>query len=510
MIYTEAQIALAAERAGLSGVDPSVIRERLVQRAREPFTKWRPLPTGEQGKFVRHAIAEAATGVIVLRGGNRSGKTDSGAYVTAHRARVTLDTIARARKAEGKPTVIWCVGTTYEHCGNTMWKDKLRHLIPDAVIDGVTWLNRQAGHPKIVRLTSGIELVFKSADQGRESMQAADLFGIWIDEQIDPNLFSELAMRCIDHDSPIWWTFTPLNPDPNLEQAISDPPDGWAFYQIDMEDNRVSRGGYLPDEKVDLALAQLKAQNPDEFETRKSGALMASEGLIFKNWNRRIHVRPASEIMDAVMSDRIVFRGCGVDFGRTVPSAVIWGARDDAGRWYIYAEHYRAEWTIERHHEAIVTINEQWALQPEWYACDPGDGSKTALGAEVTTSGRAYLRRQGCSVINADKRWSEGVRTLQSLLAPEMVAGSDGPVAGEPMLYVSEECENLCREIGLYRRLAGTAISDRDGPIKKDDHAVDAWRYLVRTYESRYAGKTAGVSAAGPARMAGNPLAMLG
>jgi phage terminase large subunit-like protein len=500
------KVAEAMERAGVTGLDPAAVASFLARRAGEPFTKWRPLPTGEQKDFVRDAIRADASGVCVLRGGNRSGKTDSGAYVTAFRARQTLDAIARLRKAEGKPTVIWCVGTTYEHCGNTMWTEKLRALIPDQYIKNVTWLNRGAGHPKMVRLHSGVDLVFKSADQGRESMQAAGLFGVWVDEQVPGDIFSELRMRCIDNGALLWWTFTPLIPDPNLEQAINDPPPMWRFYQIDMEDNRVSRGGYLADEEVDLALAQLKAQNPDEYETRKSGALMATEGLIFKNFRRQVHVRPAAEIADAIARPNIVFRGCGVDFGRTVPHCTLWGARDDNGRWYIYAQHYRAEWTIERHAEAMRSINDQFGHEPDWHACDPGDGSKSSLGDEIVVSGRKYLRQNGFVVINAVKRWSESIRTIQRLLAPEIVSGTDGPVAGEPMLYISDECTDLAREIGMYRRVASTKISDRDGPLKKDDHSVDALRYLIETYESRYAGsKRTAAPSVTHRRAVGNP-----
>ena len=263
------------------------------------------------------------------------------------------------------------------------------------------------------------------------------------------------------------------------------------------------------DEAVDLALERLKAQNPDEYETRKSGALMASEGLIFKNWNRRLHVKPGAEIEAVVKSRRITRHRCGVDFGRTVPHCTLWGARDESGRWYIYAEHHRAEWTIERHAEAMRTINEQWGIEPSLHYCDPGDGSKTELGKEVVTSGRSHLRKQGFNIANADKRWSEGCRTIQRLLAPEIVMGDDGPVSGEPMLYISDECPNLIREIGMYRRLAGTAISDREGPVKKDDHAVDALRYLLHTDETRYAGGGGGVSGGGARRGAADPLSVL-
>lgn len=480
----------AARSTGIQA-DESAIIDRVARATKDPFFLWRPLPAGEQAAFVEDATSDDASGVIVLRGGNRSGKTDAGAYCLAYRARVTLDAIARDRASRGQTTVLWAIGTTYEHVGNVIWKEKLRQLLPERMIESVTWNNRAAENPQSVRLRNGIEIVFKTGGQGRESMQAAGLFGVWVDEQIDPNLMSELNMRCLDHSAPLVWTFTPLNPDPLLEQALLDHPKGWRFYRIDMEDNRASRGGYLPDDGVDLMLAQLKAQYPDEFETRKSGHLMASEGLIFKGFNRATHVVESSKIRRLIADRRgdFAFIGCGVDFGRTVPTACVWGARDGNGRWYIFAEHYRAEWTIDRHADAMAEINRDWGITPEWLACDPGDQSGTSIGADVTVSGRKFLRHAGYHVINADKRWSDGVRTIQRLMAPEITIGKGGRHEyGEPSIYISDECPNLIREIGMYRRLPGTTATDRDGAVKKDDHAVDALRYMLHTYEARHAG----------------------
>jgi phage terminase large subunit-like protein len=456
--------------------------------------------------FVEAATRRDASGVIACRGGNRSGKTDSGAYITAYWSRVVLDKIARERSAKGLETKVWAVGTGYEHCGETLWKEKLRGLLPPAIIeeDGIDWLKRSAEWPKAVRLRNGVEIVFKSADQGRKSMQAAGLQFAWIDEQIDPALFSEIRTRLVDSGGPIVWTFTPLEPDPNLEQALTDPPKGYQFFQMDIEDNRRSRGGHLPDSEVDLWLAQMQAQFPDEFETRKRGELTATQGLIYKNFRRATHVVSGGEMRSMVANRKAELSiRCGVDFGRSAPMAVVWGARDGDGRWYIFAEHHRAEWSIDRHEGVIRATNDEWGVSPQWYACDPGDGSTSTMGQDVVVSGRKHLRDAGHEVVNAVKKWSDGVRTVQRLLAPEIAQRADGSIEyGEPMLYISDECPNLIREMGLYQRAPDGPRTDGEGPLKKNDHAVDALRYLLHTSAMRYDGEDVGTGAAGGERFA--------
>ena len=64
-------------------------------------------------------------------------------------------------------------------------------------------------------------------------------------------------------------------------------------------------------------------------------------------------------------------------------------------------------------------------------------------------------------------------------------AGTLGPDGlGSPSVFVSDRCKNLIAEIPDYRwqDLSPTAERDKDqpeAPRKKDDHAVDAFRYGI-------------------------------
>lgn len=65
------------------------------------------------------------------------------------------------------------------------------------------------------------------------------------------------------------------------------------------------------------------------------------------------------------------------------------------------------------------------------------------------------------------------------------------PRLGRPLLYVFDTCPNLIEEITQYRYkelqpgMAGKATPD-EKPVKVDDHAVDALRYVVVSLPEPY------------------------
>ena len=55
---------------------------------------------------------------------------------------------------------------------------------------------------------------------------------------------------------------------------------------------------------------------------------------------------------------------------------------------------------------------------------------------------------------------------------------------GKPSLYIFNTCKNTCREMAMYQYPKGTASKDpKDLPLAKNDHALDALRYVIYTVE---------------------------
>lgn len=461
----------------------------LVRRAyAEPFWSWSANPHGDQARFRADTAPDKVQGLAyALVGGNRSGKSESGAYVFARHCRITLAETAKAR-GPSAPTVCWVVSETFEMLGEIAWKQKLQRLIPPAIIDAMTWRSKGDGWPEMVRLKNGVEIRFKSSDQGREKAQGTGLFGAWIDEQIPSDFLEEVMVRLIDHAAPSFHTFTPLSPDPTMQRRFENAAKGWRFYQTDIDDNRKSRGGHLPDEQVDLFLDRMREENPDLFDTRKSGAFAALRGAIFKTFRPSVHVIDDAKMRALIRANPGYLHYAGIDFGTNNPFCCLLGARSPDGVWYVYDEHHVAERTIEYHAAEIARMRSEWNTRHLRAAyADPGDQSATSAGGDYKIAGRAKLLECGLPIVTASKSWWRSVECIMGLLARTALTGPTGETEfGEPRLFVSARCRNLIRQLQTYRYAEGTANRDpKDAaPVKTDDHAVDALRYMIFTRET--------------------------
>lgn len=80
------------------------------------------------------------------------------------------------------------------------------------------------------------------------------------------------------------------------------------------------------------------------------------------------------------------------------------------------------------------------------------------------------LRRKGFHPIDANNDVNYGIETISSM----MKAGT---------LTVLDKCPNLIREIESYVWNPKEAEKGYDEPLKKDDHAIDAFRYIIATHK---------------------------
>lgn len=396
---------------------------------------------------------------------HNSGKSETGAYVTARRCLFDLKLI------EGQPRpVFWCIGKGYEECGEILWKEKLSRFIPQQSIAVATWHSRAQEWPKMIRLVNGVEIVFKSWEQERQAFQGKAIDGAWFDEQFPRDVFEEVQARCIDKASPIFVTLTPLEPDPFLEEKHTEPPKGWRWFNIDLEENRVSRGGYLQDEIVTAQLAEWK--DLPTYEARKSGKFIGLQGAIYPTFSRQIHVRDFGPEDISTHYKRY----CGIDFGYRNPFVCLWGAQDKDGRWWIYDEHQEAMATIEHHASIIARKNEEHGRKPSIYWSDPGgDTMPTGTGPDdYKVSGRRRLAEMGFTVANAHKDLMRGIEHIIGL----MRVHNDG----QPSLFISKSrCPKLIRQLMSYKwDQQRTKVRDpAEKPMKMDDHGPDAMRYMI-------------------------------
>lgn len=138
-------------------------------------------------------------------------------------------------------------------------------------------------------------------------------------------------------------------------------------------------------------------------------------------------------------------------------TAALWGAKDPATSvLYLYAEHYRGEAIPEVHASAIKA-------RGEWIkgAIDPAARGRQQKDGEQLL---ATYQGQGLKLVPADNAVDAGLYAVWSMLE-----------IGR--LKVFSTLQNFKNEYRVYRR------DEKGQVVKKNDHLMDAGRYLVMTWD---------------------------
>lgn len=182
------------------------------------------------------------------------------------------------------------------------------------------------------------------------------------------------------------------------------------------------------------------------------GRWVQAEGAVYDNFDRSIHVveRDESEMKEWYLA---------LDEGYTNPAVILLVGQDADGRLHVAKEWYERG----KLQETVVRQVVDWARQY----------NVTLVAVDAAAAGLiADIRNHGIPAIPSKGRVLDGIQIIQNRLA---IAGD-----GRPRLTVSAICENTIAEFETYvwrqDRISGKPI---DEPLKENDHAMDALRYLV-------------------------------
>lgn len=134
-------------------------------------------------------------------------------------------------------------------------------------------------------------------------------------------------------------------------------------------------------------------------------------------------------------------------------TAAIWGAWDrDSDIVYLYSEHLQGKWAVPLHAAAIKGRGSWVPGVGDAAATDQSDGKKVLK----------LYRNEGVKLKLADKSVDAGIQDVYTRL-----------VTGR--LKVFSNMEQWLREYRLYR------YDEKGEVLKKNDHLMDATRYLIRS-----------------------------
>lgn len=203
------------------------------------------------------------------------------------------------------------------------------------------------------------------------------------------------------------------------------------------------------------------------------GEWCLAEGAVYDAWNPDRHVVDVLPRIERWL-------GLGIDYGTTNPFAALvlgLGALEQDGARRLYLTH---EWRWDSKHRRRQLTDHEYSeklrgwlgelphphapkvkgIHPDWTVVDPSAASFVQ-----------QLYRDGLTPTLADNSVLDGIRTVSSLLAQDL-------------LKVHRSCEGFIEEIPGYSWDPKKAEKGEDAPIKAADHSLDGGRYVIQTTEA--------------------------
>lgn len=405
----------------------------------------------------------------MLLGGNRVGKTYSGSMETSyhltgrypdwwkgHRFTHPIDAWAASNTTQSTRDVL-----QYAYLGDVSITDingsggrkayGCGSIPRDAIIE---WSRARGGANdsvdivKVRHVSGGVSTIgFKSYEQGRAKFQGAAKHWIHLDEEPDDQrIYNECVMRLAGEavQGKLIITMTPLlgMTDVCLKFLQND---GGNLYNIQIGWQDVPHLSNA--ERDDLLSSML----PHEKEAREKGIPALGSGRVYTATEEQFVVDPFK------LPDHWRF-AYGMDFGWN-NTAALFGALDpDSDTWYIYDEYKLGEKEPFYHSSVLKQKGATWMAG----VCDPAGQSSGQKDGESLID---LYTNDGLNLYLANNSVEAGLmEVLQRLHSGRLKVFSNN--------------QKLISEYRTYAR------DDKGKIIKKNDHLLDAMRYLIMSGQS--------------------------
>lgn len=236
---------------------------------------------------------------------------------------------------------------------------------------------------------------------------------------------------------------------------------------------------HLPDGYVESMLVNY---SDDRIQREIMGSFDAFEGAVFPEFRRDLHViQPFNIPKDWT-------RVIGIDHGFRNPAAWVWGAVDKDQNIYIYREFYEREWLIEEICRGHKEKNKPGVLalmkdeKIDQARIDPSTrAARNEKNGKKISDFDLYVENLPADfpLHTADNDVTAGIDMVKSYMKVH-------PKTGKPKLFIFNTCVNTIDEICKYRykELKHSQVghtNEKEEPVKHDDHAMDALRYLIKS-----------------------------
>lgn len=229
------------------------------------------------------------------------------------------------------------------------------------------------------------------------------------------------------------------------QHGLSEP--GWASFHYATWDNPA-----IAQAEIEAARRQLP---PEVFAEQFGGEFTLGAGRVYAAFNPATHVVKGLEAPPGAVVHR------AIDYGFRNLTVCLWGTADPDDRTLILREHCGAGMNMDEHAARIRAIDAEFAAKGHTMGVSFADPAGLGYTAQMARCGLVFS--------NA----TTGVLAGINLVRQALVANAQGPG-----LLIDASCKVLIRELTTYHwDDAPEGVESR--PVKVDDHAVDALRYLI-------------------------------
>ena len=220
-------------------------------------------------------------------------------------------------------------------------------------------------------------------------------------------------------------------------------------------------------------LSRLDSLTGVRYQRMRWGKWAAAEGLVYEEFD------PAVHIIDGFRPPDDWTRWISIDFGYRNPAVVQWWAEDNDGRLYLYREIYRTGMLVEDLARKMLSLMQD--ADGRWTEPRP-----RAIICDHDAEDRATLERHlGMSTVAAKKTVSDGIQAVQARWRhagdgkPRLYLMRDALIERDEELADAKKPTCSAEEITAYVWDNQPGKPPKETPVKANDHAMDAMRYLV-------------------------------
>lgn len=392
-------------------------------------------------------------------------------------------------KALEKPGNYYIIAPTYTQAKSIYWQDILKVLIPDAIVkktdEGELYVEFQQLHYQLeTKSILGYNIdcdhskeanpsrIYLKGANNPDSLRGVSLSGAVLDEfaffQYGSDTWRKIIRPALA-DQQGWAIFSSTpdgvhNPFYDIVESARTSMDSdkqWYYSHATALDNP-----YFPKDEWSEAKMEYEREGKiDEWVQEWEAKFTTPSSLVYNEFSEDVHVINPNTIP----RNNVTF-AIGMDFGLKDPFAAVFVAIDKDDNWYIYDEIYLPDLPVDKIASILHT-----KMGDQYFTRIIGDSA----GATEIASLKSKALGEQRVWVTPSKKGKDSIRGGIRQVKTKLYVRES---TGKPKLFVGRNCKSIIREFQSYKRLRDAWGEVSETPEDKNNHLMDALRYLVNDH----------------------------